>query len=118
VCLPIDESEIFFPMGIDSPNHTKSSPTGTRLFFARRHPQFEGNEKLTHQAHHRPLSVIAVIGSLDARVCKGWSVLIRLGLPSKGGGRIRHLAVTNDGRLSFCPRASSQQFQLGAALPQ
>jgi hypothetical protein len=29
-------TEMFFPMGLDSPNHTKSSPSGAR-FFARRH---------------------------------------------------------------------------------
>jgi hypothetical protein len=29
------EAEIFFAMGLDSPNHTKSSPSGA-MFFARR----------------------------------------------------------------------------------
>jgi hypothetical protein len=59
---------ISFPMGLDSPNHTKSGPSGTCLFLREVIRLLDGNGKF-ETSGKSPASVhhIAAIGSHDAR---------------------------------------------------
>jgi hypothetical protein len=55
--LGLRKTRIFFPMGLDSPNHTKSSPSGA-LFSSGRHA---GEGELTRRANHRHPLIIGEI---------------------------------------------------------
>jgi hypothetical protein len=58
VCLPNEGSKIFFAMGVDSPNHTKSSPSGYRFLRGGTvNPQWPVAEpKLVDQRHEQELA--------------------------------------------------------------
>jgi hypothetical protein len=57
------EMRIFFPMGLDSPNHTKSGPSGARFFqdvIRHRHgkEKFDTSGKSPASVHHRRDSLV------------------------------------------------------------
>jgi hypothetical protein len=70
-------------MGLDSPDHTKSSPSGA-FFCAGSSARSAETKNLTRRANHRHLFIIAAIGSHDAREpVKDWSLIIHLSMKAE-----------------------------------